>query len=253
LEAISLIIAKFSHEIIQVQLAVVSLFGSVALYWFLIKRRKRQTSDWVPAAIVKEYLDRIHEDERQTRYRLFGIQAPALGAQPLTTGQPMMQMSAGAMDPNLLLQLEAMRAQLANADKRTAEFDKTINGIKEEKSLLEQKLKDLEGKPAANGGGPDPAMLKELEDYKARLKEYEVIEDDLANLKKYQIENKELKDKLAGMGGAPVAAPGPAPAPVAAAAPAPVAAAAAPEATPAASGQKKEAELLSEFEKMLAS
>jgi hypothetical protein len=73
-----------------------------------------------------------------------------------------------------------------------------------------------------------------------------VIEDDLASLKKYQAENKELKGRLAAMGGgapAPVAA---APAPIAAA-PAPVAAA------PAAAAPKKEAELLSEFEKMLAS
>lgn len=257
MEAISLIIEKFSAEIIQVELGVLSLVSAVALYWFLIKRRERQTSDWVPAAIVKDYLDRMAEDERQTRYRLFGVYAPhaAPAATPTQIIQTMQAPVAGAsMDAALLKEIEALRAQLMSADKRVAEFDKTVNGIKEEKNLLEQKIKDLE---ASKGGAAavDPAQSKELEELKARLQEYEVIEDDLANLKKYQAENKDLKAKLAEMGGqapaasAPVAA---APAPVAAVAPAPVAAAPAP-APEAASGAKKEAELLSEFEKMLAS
>lgn len=240
-----MIITKFSHEIIQVELAVFSLFASLALYWLVIKRRKRETSEWVPAAIVKEYLDRMAEDERQTRYRLFGITHPHQAGAPLQAAAPVAGVS---MDPSLLREIESLRAQLAAAGSKTGDVDKTVNALKEEKKVLEQKLKDAEAAKGTGGGGVDPNMVKELEELRARLKEYEIIEDDLANLKKFQAENKDLKDKLAALQGgapAPVAA-----APVAAA-PAPAPVAEAPAA--AAPAPKKESELLSEFEKMLAS
>ncbi len=164
------------------------------------------------------------------------------------------------------------------------EFDKAMNVLRGEKTALEQKVKEASAAPA--GGGVDNS--KELQELKAKLQEYEVIEDDLANLKKYQKENEQLRAQLDGKGGAapaPVAeaAPAAVEAPVAAAtevntnvlqavtptvdvaepapvapAPAPVAAAPAPAEAPAsaanpADAKKKEEELLSEFEKMLAS
>ena len=174
---------------------------------------------------------------------------------------------------------------------RSMEFDRQVIGLRAEKSSLEQRLKDAQSAQNSNAsagpGGPDPKMVKELEELRAKLKEYEVIEDDLANLKKFQKENEELKARISQLesGGAALKViPGGAPAPEAtttipsatqkietpvekvSAAPAPVAAAPAP-AQPETntnvlapvnpgdgdSSKKKEEELLSEFEKMLAS
>ncbi|MFN8371146.1 MAG: hypothetical protein U0T83_11060, partial [Bacteriovoracaceae bacterium] len=136
----------------------------------------------------------------------------------------------------------------------------------------------LEASLAKAGSAGDPDAKKKFDEMKAdrdklkeKLQEYEVIEDDIANLKRLQKENEELKKAIEGLskGGAPApaaaAAPTPAPAPKPAPA-APAAAAAAPPAPePAAApakpvdplnvqleGSDKSAEdLLSEFEKML--
>ena len=131
----------------------------------------------------------------------------------------------------------------------------------------------------ASGGGADPvalaAVTKERDELKDKLQEYSIIEDDLANLKRLQQENEQLKKSLEASGGtvpeaaAPVTEPipaEPAAAPVeepaaaapaeepipaeepAAAAPAEEPAAAAPEAP---TEDKSPEDLLSEFEKML--
>lgn len=272
MEAIGLFFAKFSEELLNAQIALFSLCLAISVYWILIRKKKRESSEWVPAALVRAYLDRLRTDEEETRFRLFGENIP----HRTPMGGPIM-----GNDPALQKEVEALRAQLSMADARAMEADKSVNGLKAEKATLEQKLKDALAAGATSGGGPSAAQMKEIQDLTAKLQEYEVIEDDLVNLKKFQQENEQLKAELAKLkgGAAPSAeaAPAPAapaPAAPAAAAPAPAAPAAvapaaasaaasaeaapaAPGAAPAAAGDKstkqKEEELLSEFEKMLAS
>lgn len=296
MEAIALFFTKFSEELIGAQMALLCAILAVALYWSLVRRKKRESAEWVPAAVVRAYLDKVRADERDVRARLFGEVAPApvQAAAPLITS---ITQAVSAADPALAREVEALRSQLTVADQRAMEFDRLLNALRAEKAALEAKLKDAaNAAPAAAAAGPDNS--KELADLKARLQEYEVIEDDLANLKKFQKENEQLKTRiqqLEGGGGASApapaaaapapaaAAPAPAPAattpaPVAAApapapeapAPAPAPVAAAPAPAPAGaeantnvlqpvaptadkSPKEKEAELLSEFEKMLAS
>ncbi len=219
MEAIGLFFTKFSDELLSAQIALLSFSLALAVYWMLVRKKKRETSEWVPAALVKAYLDRMRADEYETRVRLFGdnpAHAPPMPSmasfsQPVSAGAaPQATNTVISNDPALMKEIEALRAQLSMADQRAMEFDRNLNGLKAEKSSLEQKLKEAQAASAsapagASAGGPDPAVLKELEDAKAKLAEYEVIEDDLANLKKLQKENEQLKQQLAG--GAPAAAP----------------------------------------------
>ncbi|MGZ3710871.1 MAG: hypothetical protein ACXVBE_03905 [Bdellovibrionota bacterium] len=294
-------------------MALICAVAAMAIYWTLIRKKRRESAEWVPAALVRAYLDRVRTDEADIRYRLFGEQStPVLGHVHAPT-------STNAADPAAARELEALRAQLSLADQRALDFDRMLNGLRAEKSALEQKIATTPAPVAGAPGAPPAAMVKELEDLKAKLQEYEVIEDDLANLKKFQKENEALRVKIDGYekggstvvagsapaapvevkisGGAPqqpaelkivsggnatpaetpkapetntnvlepiipsidsvvpgasvVAAPA-APAAAATAAPAP-ADAAAPAAAAEKSPKEKEAELLSEFEKMLAS
>jgi hypothetical protein len=322
MEAIALIFSKFSDELISAQIALLSLSLCLSIYWMLIRKKKRETAEWVPAALVRAYLDRMHVDERETRLRLFGEGAPAPVSMPSSAAYsaPMATTTiVTAADPALAKELEALRAQLSMADQRAMEFDRMLNGLRAEKTALEQKLRDAiaaaasaaagaSGAPGAAAGaapaGPNPVQQKEIDDLKAKLDEYQLLEDEIAELKKYRNENEQLRQKVsqyesgaAGAtvlggapaapvsatvipnatmkietpvtvvsgGAAPVAAPTLAPAPAPAEA-APVAAAPVPEkntdvlqpvAVPEVAGDKspkqKEAELLSEFEKMLAS
>lgn len=316
MEAIALILTKFSDEVIAAQLALLCFVGCVALYWLVVRKKKKESAEWVPAALVRAYLDKVRADEQEVRFKLFG-EAPAGVATHAPLAAALSTVTT-VTDPALLKEVDALRMQLASSDQRAIEFDRMMNTLKAEKAALEEKLKAAAaGAPVA--AGPSPEALKELEEMKARLQEYEVIEDDLANLKKFQKENEQLRQKVETYekggavaaaapapqattvvsgdkpaaptmtlvsGGAaspapeatpvaaapaPAAEPAPAPTPVAAApaaAPeantnvlqsvtpeaAPAAAAApAAEAAPEKSAKQKEEELLSEFEKMLAS
>jgi hypothetical protein len=327
LEAIALIFSKFSEELIAAQLALLCLVSASALYYLLIRKKKKESAEWVPAAIVRAYLDRVQAEEREVRMKLFGELSPTYSVTPSAVTAPLAAaLGTTVMDPNLLRELEALRAQLSLSDQRAIEFDRNMNAIKAEKAALEQRLKELSaGAPGAAAGPGTPefvALQKEAQDLKEKLQEYSVIEDDLANLKKFQKENEQLRQRIgqleaggtattvvsgtpaapeaktvvsgsetknqagvvlvSGGPSAPAAAPAvaaaapvaaPAPAATPAAAPVAAAAPAGPEvntnvlqsvtpavdagvaAAPAAekSSKQKEEELLSEFEKMLAS
>ncbi|RZA05040.1 MAG: hypothetical protein EOP11_13740 [Proteobacteria bacterium] len=289
MEAIALIFSKFSEELVAAQMAALCLTASLSVYWLLLRKKKKESAEWVPAALVRAYLDRVRNEERDIRFQLFGEESKLAAS---TAGASVTTLLTSP-DPTLLRELDAMRAQLGASDARALEFDRLMNGMRAEKAALEQKLRDM---PAATGGGDSSGLKKEVDELKARLQEYEVIEDDLANLKKFQKENEVLRQKIDALEKAPApvaAAPAPAfsggehaapamtlvnggasEAPAAVAAPvaespapsgevntnvletinpfseAPAAEAAAPAEK---SAKQKEEELLSEFEKMLAS
>ena len=276
MEAIALIFTKFSEELIAAQLAALCSALALATYLLLIRKKKKESAEWVPAALVRAYLDRARQEERELRLKLFGEDSAAVVSHVSVSAGP------SATDPSLLRELDALRSQLSASDLRSQEYDRLMNALRAEKAALEQKLKDA---PAAGAGGAvdTGGLKKEVDELRARLQEYEVIEDDLANLKKFQKENETLRQKIEAM----EKAPAPAAAPVAAPAPAPSAppvlsvvqdtpvviaggeqAEAAPaeantnvlepaaEAAPVSAektAKQKEEELLSEFEKMLAS
>lgn len=133
--------------------------------------------------------------------------------------------------------VSALQNQLTAAAQKQEELTKTVAQLTNEKAELEKKV----AAGGAAAGGDAGKQLAELNDkiakLEAKLSEYEVIEDDLANLKKFQQENKQLKAQLAALqgGAAPAAeAPAEAPAPAEAAPPTPAPAAeAAPAAAPA--------------------
>lgn len=328
MEAIALVFSKFSEELIAAQLALLLVCTGTALYLLLVRKKKKESAEWVPAAVVRAYLDRVQAEEREVRMKLFGELSATYGIPNPMTAPLATALGTTIADPNLVRELEALRAQLALSDQRVIEFDRNMNALKAEKAALEQKLKELGSGVAATGaasGSPEfVALQKEASDLKEKLQEYSVIEDDLANLKKFQKENEQLRQRIGQLEGgaasstvvsgspaapeakavisgvtevknsasmvlvsggsatqtaaAPVSAPAAAPAspsvspeqntnvlqpvtPVAdvgaavapAAAPAADPAAAAPAATAEKSSKQKEEELLSEFEKMLAS
>lgn len=245
MEAIALILTKFSDEVIAAQLALLCFVSCVALYWLVVRKKKKESAEWVPAAVVRAYLDKVRADEQEVRFKLFGEAPVAAGSHaPLAAA---LSTVTTVTDPALLKEVDALRAQLSASDQRSMEFDRVMNALKTEKAALEEKLKAAAaGAPVA--AGPSPEALKELDDLKARLQEYEVIEDDLANLKKFQKENEQLRQKVetyekGGSTAAPAAPAAVEAAPVAAAAPAAVipAAPAAPEVKTVVSGGDKPA------------
>lgn len=88
---------------------------------------------------------------------------------------------------------EAFKAQIA-------EREKLIGELKTKLGELETSKKAQAATPGADVSG----LETKIKDLEARLREYEIIEDDIANLSLYKEENVRLKDELNKLrGGAP--------------------------------------------------
>ncbi|MBF0313216.1 MAG: hypothetical protein HQK52_07345 [Oligoflexia bacterium] len=291
LETIKLVFTKFNEETLIVSSTSLFLVFSILIFYWVYNRRKfHQLTHQIPASVVKSYLDTIIQNSTSLKSQLFRGGGLDLGP-GISSVVPVSTLSGSGISNEVMIQknaeISALQMQLQerqniirDLEKKVSDiqssgggnsvdvepFQKKISELETEIDRLEKELADALSKASeGSGGGVDQAVVdqvnKEKEELKARLQEYEIIEDDLANLKRLQIENDELKKEISALkgGGAAVAATA-----VAAAAvvsePEAVAAPAAPEpvaadtagAPPQVAGEEKSAEdLLSEFEKML--
>lgn len=248
-ETLKLIVTKFTDEAITIT-SLVLLFVLVVLvvYWLYNRRKFRQLTHQIPASVVKNYLDSIIQNSSSLKSSLFRGGGLEMGegipsVMPLKD-LPAGNISVGTGDSEALNQkiaeLNSLKTKLSDKDRVITELEKRLESgagnidsdaaeqaaiYKKEVSSLQEKLKlkDDEIKAAraaaAAGAGGDnsdlearlEALSKERDDMRERLAEYEIIEEDLANLKRLQQENEQLKnelDKLRG-GSAPAETPAP--------------------------------------------
>lgn len=290
MEAIFQYLDHFSPEFLIIESALLVII--VALFvvtWIYNRKKYHALKHQIPAGVVKDYLDSVIQNSQSLKSALFrggGIELGEGAALPQIV-------SVGGDNSEALAQknseIAKLRKELEDKNQLIASLKASAGGgagvdpaVLEENSRLKSKVKELEEElkalraqksqaPAAAPAGDDSKLksqlaevTKERDELKAKLKEYEIIEDDLANLKRLQQENEQLKKALSGAGGAAPAAAASAPAAAAAAleeeAPAPEAESSdgpspveeAVAAAPAEGGEAKNPEdLLSEFEKML--
>ncbi|MBC7430276.1 MAG: hypothetical protein H7336_16805 [Bacteriovorax sp.] len=304
-ETIRLILTKFTDETITVfsLLLLVTMVG-IIIYWFYNRKKFHQLSHEIPASVVKNYLDSIIQNSNSLKSSLFrgggldignGIPSvvpvgdlPASMSIGLGTGEESNQKNA---------EISALNQRLTDRQRQIADLERTIQELsagkglgaetellKKDLSTSQQKVRDLESQlaEAMTRAGGDTGLQKELasvtserNEIRERLKEYAIIEEDLANLKRLQQENDQLKAELLALRRGAQSATPVAPVPVVAAKADPVEddmeaamaqaiadsrpAPKAPQAVdvpledvPVEEGEQKSAEeLLSEFEKML--
>jgi hypothetical protein len=224
------IFSRFTPEALLFEALIIFALGAgYAGYWVLRKRRQGAVigSD-IPAGVVRTYLNELIIDAEQLRAQLFGLLAsagmpmheirtvvrtmqapePAQVAAPAPAG-------ASAPDPELTMKLGSLEGKLA-------EQMRAMETLLAEKTRLEHELSEAKlGAQAMQGGATDGVELAKLREkmhlLESKLAEYSVIEDDLANLKRLQQENAQLRAALAAKGGSAEAALAAAPAPAAAA------------------------------------
>lgn len=222
------IFSKFTPEALLFEaLLICVLISSYAAFWVVRKRRFGAVDNEVPSSVVKVYLNELIGEAEDMRTQLFGLlSGGALRPRHVHSDGPGPSFSVSGDAADKLAALEQKMADQASA----------IQNIMSEKAKLEKELADARASgaaaaPAAVGSEDVQKLQEKCQSLEARLAEYSVIEDDLANLKRLQQENTQLKSQLANGGGASAAAATPAAAPAPAAAapstpePAPVAAA----------------------------
>ncbi|MBC7690759.1 MAG: hypothetical protein H7222_03250 [Methylotenera sp.] len=217
--------SKFTHEALLLEsLLFFGLAGAYAFFWIRRKRRLGAVGDEVPSSVVKLYLNQLIVDAEQMRAQLFGLLGaagaagltPGLGAGAqgaMPTAQQLAQFQAAlanaptlggagatSQDPMLAHQISALELKMA-------EQAKAMQTVLSEKQKLEKDLsaaKLANAQSAAQSAGAGAGALEDkVKHLEAKLAEYSIIEDDLANLKRLQQENSQLKATLAKGGATP--------------------------------------------------
>jgi uncharacterized protein (UPF0335 family) len=262
-ETLNLILTKFTDEAITItSLFLVVVMCLIVAYWLYNRKKLHKLSHQIPASVVKNYLDSIIQNSNALKSSLFrgggldvtdGIPSVLptsdLPAGPVSlAGDNSEELNRKNAEINALRtqitekdgMISDLQNKLANASSGSDECPghiEEIERLEAELAALKEQLAAAEANAGASGG--DDAALAEItaerDELKERLMEYEIIEEDLANLKRLQQENEQLKASLAAGGGAPPAAaeePAAAPEPEAALEPEPEVAEAAPEPEP---------------------
>lgn len=232
---------KFGPELLVIQFGFLVILSTLFLWlWFSNRRKYHNLKHAIPANVVKTYLDSIIQNSTALKSSLFrgggmDLNGSVPSVMPLTnlTGGENLAIN-GAPSTALLEEINekkariaSLEAQLASAQNAQKEIEGTLHKTKGNLSTAEMRIKELEALLANSSESSsdnimsDPALkqematlTKERDEYRDRLREFEIISDDLANLKRLQQENEQLKRSLAAQGGSvPAAEAAPAPAP----------------------------------------
>ncbi len=226
LDPVSNYVANFSDPILTITSGLLVIITTLILWlWFSNRKKYHNLKHAIPAHVVKNYLDSIIQNSTALKSSLF--RGGGLDLSGIPSVMPLQGLGGGdglalSGAPStalmeelnqkraLIAQLEAQLGALQNANRDLeAKYSATQNNL----SAAEAKIKELEALLAqfkkGNSGGDEAIkaelkmVTKERDELRDKLKEFEIISDDLANLKRLQQENEQLKRSLSAQGGAP--------------------------------------------------
>ncbi|MCB9091108.1 MAG: hypothetical protein H6621_11300 [Halobacteriovoraceae bacterium] len=168
-------------------------FITFIFIWYYNKKKFGDYEHQIPAEVLKSYLDSIMQN------------SSALKSAPIE------QMGSAAPkvdDSKLKGELDQKNNEISELKTKLEDSHTSLSSSEDKIKELEAKIDELAKKQGSGDGAgkADPALKAELESIKKekeglqeRLQEYEIIEDDLANLKRLQQENEQLKKTLADL------------------------------------------------------
>ena len=172
------------------------LCAGYTAFWIVRKRKRGALDKEVPSTVVKGYLNELIFDAEQLRAQLFGLLA---GAGFQGRQLPVMTAASAAMagDPELSQKISELEGKIAAQDAAMKALLGEKDKIQKELAAAQAASKNIAAGPAANSAQLAEMQAK-IQLLEGKLSEYSVIEDDLANLKRLQQENIQLKGALGG-------------------------------------------------------
>lgn len=211
---------KYSEQLFVIQVGFLVIILSVFIWiWYYNRKKYQHLKHQIPASVVKNYLDSIIQNSTALKSSLFrggGLDIDPSNipsVMPLSDlpGNTQVGVDAGG-DAALKAQIAQLQAQLAEKINQANELEAKnadLEGVVKQKQERIEELEKLLAQAQADGGGGDPEaaaklaeVTKERDALKEELQQYDVISDDLANMKRLKQENEQLKKALADAGGA---------------------------------------------------
>lgn len=224
-EEILSLVDKFSFQILLIQISLILIIFAVFIWiWLYNKRKYNHLKHQIPATVVKNYLDSIIQNSTALKSSLFrggGLDVDAnsipsvMSFKDLSSGLSSAALSTGSESEELNAknaEIMRLRSELEAKVNVVRELEKELTGLKGEVKAKDERIAELERmlaemRNSSADGNASPEVLGELEDtrkerdeLRSRLAEYAIIEDDLANLKRLQQENAQLKKSLESRG-----------------------------------------------------
>lgn len=180
-----------SHNESVIQWLIVAIIGMVA---FLIGRslfRKPSASKVVSGGAALESSEQIEALLGQLIERTQGWDAKGGGAVEIKASSG--EKSSGSGSGKSVAGVPAVNsAELEQAKKELEQVKAALKAKDEELS----QAKESDGGASDGGGGNNKALEEKITELEAKLAEYEVLEDDIADLSLYKEENARLKSEL---------------------------------------------------------
>lgn len=214
---------KFGPELLVIQFGFLVILSTLFLWlWFSNRRKYHNLKHAIPANVVKSYLDSIIQNSTALKSSLFrggGLEVNGVpSVMPLSGLMGGDNMGLNGAPSTALLEdinqkkalIASLESQLSSAQNSNKELEIKLASLQANLTFAENKIKELEALIAQlrTSGGGDAGLKSELsmvtkerDEIRDRLKEFEIISDDLANLKRLQQENEQLKKSLAAQGG----------------------------------------------------
>lgn len=195
-----------SEALLFESLGIFILVSAYTAFWVVKKRRFGPVDEMMPAGPIKTYLNQLITEAEQLRIQLFGLLSHTVEPKGELSLDPKASAAANAKHSHLFDTMKRnMTEQVQMIKKITGEKDelaKELEALKAQMSTLsasEEKLKSQ---------NDDAIKLEQkVHELEEKLGEYNIIEDDLANLKRFQQENVKLKGLLQQNGIAVPSAP----------------------------------------------
>ncbi len=207
-------LSHFSREAIAAEMVVLGIL--LLLYFmFLIFRKRRLgvAKGQVPDHVVKAFISDLMGQTDEFKSTLFGEGTKLKPTLRVVAADGVVATPAPVTSPAENSITPTATGNDAETQEKLNALNAALEKLTQEKIAADEKVKELENKVAnpatapAEGGGDTGALQAKLSQLESRLAEYAVIEDDLANLKKFMQENKKLREELeATKGGAGIAA-----------------------------------------------
>lgn len=221
---------QFTPEILVILVGLLVITTTLFLWlWFANRRSYNMLKHQLPASVVKTYLDSIIQNSTSLKSQLFrgggnelsqGASVPSIypvgnlgGGDNIVVTSPGNSGNEAALREQLnqrLAEIASLQSQLSAANGAKKELETALAAaqarIKELEALLAAKgtaIPEDNSAAAAAAAAELQKVMKERDALQEKLKEYEIIEDDLANLKRLQQENQQLRKALEAKGGNP--------------------------------------------------
>lgn len=214
------VLSKFTQEALLFEALVLFIgFAAYGAYFVTKKRKYGAAQSEVPSNLVKVYLAQLVADAEDLRVQLFGLLGrgsidaqflQTLGSKSTSSHAPSIATQAAPLVNAHAPNDEALSNRLKDVEAKMQEQAKALESVLNEKTRLEQELALAKTvKPASTGdtNSSDGSQADRIQQLEAQLAEYAIIEDDLANLKRLQKENKKLREQLEGAGAAAATSP----------------------------------------------